>query len=93
MADISSTIVRSVQGGGTITSYPDRAFDLTPSDVEEFTEAAVCVYVGSSGDVVVEPWRGDNTVTFSMSTGEFVPVAVRRVLSTGTTATGLIGVY
>lgn len=93
MADLNKATVRSVEGGGMVTSYPDRAFDLTPSDADEFIDAAVCVYVGASGDVAVEPWRGGNTVTFSLSAGDFVPVAVRRVLATGTTATGLIGVY
>lgn len=90
---LSDNTYRAIEGGGMITAYPTRAFDITPSDETEWSEVGVSVWVGGSGDVTVEPWHGNNTVTFSMVEGQIVPVTVRRVLSTGTTATGLIGIY
>ena len=86
-------IVRSIKGGGMVTAFPTRAFDITPSDETEWVNAAVTVFVGGSGDVVVEPWDGGNTLTFNLDAGSLVPVSVRRVLETGTTATDLKGIY
>ena len=86
-------IVRSIKGGGMVTAFPTRAFDITPSDETEWVNAAVTVWVGGAGDVVVEPWEGGNTVTFGLDAGDVVPVSVRRVLNTGTTATSLRGIY
>jgi len=90
---LSKNIVASIKGGGVVTAFPTRAFELTPDDDVTFVNAAVAVRAGSDGIVVVEPWEGGNTVPFPVSEGEFVPVSVKRVLATGTTATGLIGVY
>lgn len=80
------------QSGGGVTSFPLHAADLTPSDTTEYIEGRQ-VYVGGAGDVTVEPFYGNNTVTFSLEAGQFVPVVCRRVLATGTTATDLVGIY
>lgn len=90
---LDPSIIRSTRGGGMVTSFPSRAFDITPSDAVEWDDTSVTVWVNGAGDVVVEPWQGGGTVTFTMLAAQLVPVAVRRVLATGTTATGLIGVY
>ena len=49
------------------------------------------MFVGSFGDVTVHTMRG-TVLTFSnCQEGFILPVAVKRVLDTGTTATNLIG--
>ena len=47
------------------------------------------VYVGGGGDVAVTTWGGDD-VTISAPAGSTLPVAVQRVKTAGTTATGLL---
>ena len=79
------------QSGGSISSFPTRAEGITPSDSTTYHEGRQ-VFVGGAGDVTVEPFYGNNTVTFSLEAGQFVPVVVRRVLA-ATTATDLVGVY
>ena len=62
---------------------------ITPSDVNPQSYRAI--YVGGAGNVAVET-LGGNVVTFTAPpVGTVLPVEVKRVLSTGTTATLLIG--
>jgi hypothetical protein len=75
----------------SVPRFPDRAEAITPSDAAFLSPTTV--YVGVTGDVTVEPWVGDNTVTFvAVPAGTAVPVRAKRVLATGTTATDLVGV-
>lgn len=74
-----------------VTQFPMYAIAVTPSDSVEFV-APSTVYVGIAGDVVVEPWEGGNTVTFTVGAGGVVPVLVKRVLA-ATTASALVRVY
>lgn len=95
-------IFRSAKTGGLVTAFPMRAFNITASDETEY-EGGVGVFVGAAGDVTVEPVSGaggmapsgysDTTVTFWLEAGALVPVTVKRVLSTGTTATELVAIY
>lgn len=80
------------QTGGKVTSFPLHAEAITPSDSIEYGRGRQ-VFAGDAGEVTVEPFYGNNTVTFSLEAGQYVPVVCRRVLATGTTATGLVGVY
>jgi len=75
----------------TIPRFPEKAEAVTPSDTTVFEASSI--YVGGAGNVAVEPLDGGNTVTFVMLAGSVVPVRVRRVLATGTTATSLVRVY
>lgn len=75
-----------------VTQYPSRAEAVTPSDATTFAQAST-VYVGTAGAVVVEPEHGSNTVSFQMQAGSVVPVMVRRVLATGTTAGSLVRIF
>ncbi|MCP5011733.1 MAG: hypothetical protein GY942_17280 [Aestuariibacter sp.] len=65
------------------------AFEITPSDSTDLTLSARALYVGAVGDVKVTTVGGD-TVTFVDVSG-LLPVRVQRVFSTGTDATGIVG--
>ena len=70
----------------------DGGFDITPNDTVNLTVPARGLYLAESGDVKVDMING-NTITFSnMAAGIVHPLQVRRVYSTGTTASGIIGV-
>ncbi len=65
---------------------------ITPHDTNELGFTTRGIYVGGAGDVKLISVDG-NTVTFTAPVGVVIPIATRRVLSAGTTATKLIGLY
>src|SRR5512146_2570067 len=85
--------------GAVHPNYPSRdALAVTPSDTKDLTDAtgdampcyAKALYVGVTGDVKVIPaghTADDTGVTFTAHPVGYLPVQVRRVFATGTTAT------
>lgn len=72
-----------------------RAEAVTPDD-SEFIGPAMGLYVGVSGDVtVVFAFDASNTpVTFvDVPTGMFMPIAVKQVHATGTSASDIVALY
>lgn len=71
----------------------DHAASVTPSDSADLSNAAIKgLYVGGTGNIKVTTVRGD-TVTFNSVPVGFFNVGVKRVFSTGTTATNIIALY
>ena len=69
----------------------DKAEAITPSDTLDLTNATRGIYVGGSGDITCIMASDSSSVTFSsVNTGSILPIRVKRVESTGTTATNLI---
>ena len=90
-----------------ITSPARKAIAVTPSDTKDVTNStgddAACyakaLYVGSTGDVAIVA-AGDNSasgagtaVTFPAVPVGWFPVQVRRVMSTNTSASDIVGLY
>lgn len=84
-----------------------RAIAVTPSDTLDVTNAAgdgargyaKGLYIGVTGNVVVIA-AGDNTnsgagtpVTFTAHPVGYIPLQVRRVKATGTSATNIVALY
>lgn len=77
----------------TFPVFPHNAVSVTPSDADEF-EKPVSVFVQGGGDLAVMPYNSDTSITLSSVPAYFsVPFMVKQVLSTGTTATGVVAVY
>jgi hypothetical protein len=70
--------------------FPLNAFNITPDDDKQYA-GGVAVFVNGGGDVTVEPLGGGAPVTYSLDSGAWVGVMCRKVLASGTTATGLVG--
>jgi hypothetical protein len=71
--------------------------DQIPTDAAAVTKSDSAfvdfygLYVGGAGDVAVKTGAG-NSVTFSsVPAGTIIPLRVTQVLSTGTTATNIVG--
>lgn len=76
----------------TYPMYPEDAAAVTPSDSADLPQFSV-IYVGGAGNVKVTTAQG-SAVTFSgVNAGTVIPVRVRRVWSTGTTATLITAVF
>jgi hypothetical protein len=70
------------------TSYAHAAA-ITPSDTADSVNYRA-VYVGGAGNLKVTTKTGTDT-TLAVIAGQVIPIAVTRVFSTGTTATGIVG--
>lgn len=76
----------------TFPMYPAGAAAITVNDAVDLPQVSV-VFVGVGGNVKVTTANGD-VVTFNgVLAGMVLPVQVRRVWSTGTTATTMVAVY
>jgi hypothetical protein len=74
-----------------LTSPAERAEAIVPSDAIDLPRATRALYVGQGGDVALRMVSG-TTVTFTgMQGGMIYPLRVARVLASGTTAAGLVG--
>lgn len=60
------------------------------SDTVDLPRSVRAISVGGAGNIVCTNARGDS-VTFTVVAGQILPVQTNRVLSTGTTATALVG--
>lgn len=71
----------------------DNAASVTPNDSTDLTAVTRAIYVGGFGDMAVIMKNGQ-TVTFTnLESGVVYPYRVSRILSTGTTATGIIALW
>ncbi len=76
-----------------VDSQARAAVAVTPSNTVDLSPYAKALYIGVAGDVTVLPVNATddaNTVTFANHPVGYMPVQVRRVLATGTTATGIV---
>jgi hypothetical protein len=67
---------------------------VTPSDATEFATMTRGLYVGGAGAVAVLGWEDSAAVTFAaVPAGTILPVRVKKVMSTNTTATNIVALY
>jgi hypothetical protein len=68
-------------------------FDITSDDAADLPQVTRALMAGSAGDIAVLLKNGETLVLPGLAAGVVYPFRVVRVLSTGTTATGLKGLY
>lgn len=73
------------------TSIPTRAAAVTPSDTTEIF--AVALYVGTTGNLAVVTEGGDTVTFVGCPAGLIIPVRVKQVKSTNTTATDIVRLW
>ena len=68
------------------------AFSITPgnSPLASFPRA---IFIGTEGDVEIEDFTGAVSVFKNLQSGSILPVRCKKVLSSNTTATDIIGLY
>lgn len=74
-----------------IAVVPDDATNLLPFTTQQLLTWAI--YVGVTGDVVTVAQDGSLVTWKAVPAGTFLPVAVKRVNGSGTTATNLVACY
>ena len=71
-----------------------KCFAITKNDSSDLAFVTRGIYVGVTGDLAVILDADSSAVTFvGLAAGIIHPLAVKRVMSTNTTATSIVGVY
>lgn len=68
-------------------------FTVTKSDATVFSQPTRSLWVGGAGNVAVRMLDGTLPIFVGVTAGALLPVRVDQVLSTGTTATNIVGLY
>ena len=68
----------------------DTAWAVTPDDDNDLTEPCRFLRVAGAGDLAVTTIDGDDVTLVDVLAGEYIWLRVRRVLETGTDATGIV---
>ena len=70
----------------------DDGFAITPSDTEDLEVPTRYLYVGVAGNVKVDMLSGTTITWVTLAAGVLHQLQVRKVYSTGTAATSIIGI-
>lgn len=76
---------------GNFSGPATRQVAITPNDSTDLAYPVRGLYVGGTGNVVCISTGGDTATYAGVPAGTIIPVAVSRVLATGTTATSIVG--
>lgn len=68
-------------------------FAVTPNDATDFPQPTRALYIGNGGQVSVQMLTGEALTLSAVPGGSLLPIRVRRVLATGTTATAIAALY
>lgn len=77
-----------------MSAQSDPAIDaevVTPGT--DVTNGSRGLYVGGAGDLVVITSRGNQRTFFGVPAGSVLPIRVRQVVASGTTATNILALY
>jgi len=78
----------ATSGGGT-----NFAGNVSNIDIPNTQKRGCCLYIGNSGDVEVIMESGNSAVFTGVATGAFLPILVKQVVTTNTTATNILALY
>lgn len=70
-----------------------RAAAVTPNDAADLPQVAKALYLGGGGDLAIVPADGPGTVVLKDHAPGYVPIQVRRVLATATTAADVVALF
>jgi hypothetical protein len=74
------------------TNLPAKeAIAITPSDTVNISAPVRAIYVGVTGNVTVFTWEQSTILFTAVPAGALIPIGCLRINSTGTTASGIVG--
>jgi len=76
-----------------ITGSATSGAAITPSDSNDLTHVTRAIWVGGDGNITFTMSGGMNVTLTGVKAGSLLPIRAKRVLSTGTTATGIVGLW
>lgn len=76
-----------------LTSPPENAAALRPSDTVDLGVVTRALFVGEAGTLVVRMAGGGVVTLANVPAGTMLPIRVDRVFATGTTAASILGLW
>lgn len=76
-----------------VTYQAIKSVDVTPDDISDLAIIGAILFVGGGGNLEVTTVSGDTVIYKNLPDAYTLPVQVRRVLNTNTTATDIIAQY
>jgi hypothetical protein len=86
-------LFKSYGKGELNTPHYSHAFSITPSNTVDFTYASRAIYVGTAGAISVVTVNDEVVVFAAVPAGTLLPIRAKRINSTGTGASNLVGLY
>ena len=77
----------------SLTSPPENARAIEPSDADDLPRVTRALYVGGAGDVAMRMVGGDVITLANVQASSLVPLRIARVMAAGTTAGALVGLW
>ena len=69
------------------------AVSVTPSDTVDLAQQSRALYIGTGGNLSVLVLDGSTVLFAGLNAGQILPVRIKRVLATGTTASSIVALY
>lgn len=66
---------------------------VTPSDSTDLTRTTRALYIGTGGNVNIDTMDGSTVLFSNVPDGSILPVRVKRVRSTSTTASNIVALF
>ena len=63
---------------------------VTPSDADELEFVTNGIVPGTAGTIAVVAQEDGSAVTLTVNAGQVLPIRARKIMATGTTATGIV---
>lgn len=82
---------RFAHTAGSLSSPATHAFAITPADGDDLPETTRAIYVGAGGAIALRMQSGAVVTMAGVPQGTLLPLRADRILATGTTASGLVG--
>ena len=76
-----------------VTQQAIKAVEVDPSVLQTLVIPGAVLYIGTGGDVKVDTISGDAVTFKNLADGSVLPVQVKRVYDTGTSAADIIALY
>lgn len=78
----------------SVTAPASNGYAVTPNDSADLSVACRAIYIGGAGTVIVDFVNSGSSISLVGTTaGSTIPIRVKRIRSTGTTATNLVCLY
>lgn len=85
---------RQYSGLSDVSAPADSAVVITPDDNTDLVNNTKSIYVGGTGNLSVVMLGDGSTVLFSgIPAGAILPIQVKRIRATGTTASLIVALY
>lgn len=92
-SDATAATVTAVDSDTQLTLNGDIMTSGEAYTIYRGEQGGCVLYVGVGGQVKVTTSGGDTVTFYNLNNGQFVPVNVKKVFATGTTATNLIALW